>query len=228
MKNLLFILPIIAFSFNLQAQQDTSVADSNRQFTDVEEEFLEVVRSGDTQGVIDAVDIGFMNGEGIYLTSNDELGEKALGIAIVNDEREMIEALWKRGARVEYEDGTIPTLAEIFAIAETFGDIRKYYTLSSLEDYEGALVDFDRVTEIEIDSRIVEINESIRIDNQDIKDKIDILPGGLPCGPEDLARLQSLPSVEETTMENIESVIASTSTSCSELMKTHLGVRPRD
>ena len=68
MKNLLFILPIIAVSFNLQAQKTDYVPAS------VEEEFLDAVRAGDfntTASFIPELDL------------SGELGERALAISLV-------------------------------------------------------------------------------------------------------------------------------------------------
>ena len=234
MKNLLFILPIMALSFSLQAQQSNPDSDerelilnsidkdyitsylptkeeenNSEQFTSVEKEFLDVVRAGNILGVTDAIDLGFMNGEGIYLTSNDELGEEALTIAMANGDVDMVEVLWERGARMEDEDGTSLTLEIIVALAETFRNVLEWNVLSYFEskirlnpDSESIRIDSESIRTIDRS-----LLDSIRRSHQDIRDKI------FPCDFEDADFLRSLMNGTSGTREEFITTL------CGELIR---------
>ena len=115
MKNLLFVLPIIAVSFNLQAQQVEFVTDSNESVASVEDQFLDAVMVGDIGSVIDSLDVGF----------TDELGEKALEVAMRNGDIPMVRVLWERGARLRDEDGNNMSFAEVFVYTLRYRDFRE-------------------------------------------------------------------------------------------------------
>ena len=123
MKNLLFILPIIAVSFNLQAQQVDFVTDSNEQAVSLEDQLLDAVVAGDIESVIDFLDVDFMDGKGVDFT--DELGEEALAIAMRNGDISMVRVLWERGAKLRDEDGNTISFVEVLVYTSHYRDFRE-------------------------------------------------------------------------------------------------------
>ena len=186
MKNLLFILPIICLSLNLQAQQTDPVNNSNtsvpaedsderesehiinfinntiinnryitsylptqeeedsEQFTDVEKEFLDAVRGGDIDTVIDFIDVNFMDGRSVDFTSSDVLGKKALAAAIVSGDINMVATLWERGARLNEDN--VSTFIAVLAATDYFKSIRHSLDRYNLEVILNVVRNFENTT----------------------------------------------------------------------------------
>ena len=118
MKNLLFILPIIAISLSLQAQQNELNAANKR----ITQDFFDAVKDRDINAAIYFLDIGFMDGRGVDdVNISNGWGETALHIAAENADIEMVEALWARNARLSRdESGNTPLHKLVFGAEPMF------------------------------------------------------------------------------------------------------------
>ena len=203
MKNLLlFILPIIAFSFTVQAQQDElSVTNEPSSIT---KDFFDAVRVGDINAVIDFIDVDFMNGRGIDVNTPNELGQTALHIAAGNADMDMVEALWARGAKIMTKDneGNTPLHTLVLeASLRTFDDSNEEYDSLSVAEFlldKGADSEernFHISTPLDIAQRMTFFDDDITVNTYDDKENPDESLLGYLSWIDDFGGIKFLPYV---------------------------------